>query len=66
MARQTTECLLQFAVEAKIHSDDDPADKSLLQHADLLAAFREGDAAKAAQAMTEDVSQGMVQIRASL
>jgi alkylation response protein AidB-like acyl-CoA dehydrogenase len=38
MARQTTECLLQFAVEAKIHSDDDPADKSLLQHADLLAA----------------------------
>jgi DNA-binding GntR family transcriptional regulator len=36
------------------------------KHADLLAAFREGDAAKAAQAMAEDVSQGMVQIRASL
>tara|TARA_R100001369_G_scaffold18976_1_gene34580 strand:- start:1366 stop:2046 length:681 start_codon:yes stop_codon:yes gene_type:complete len=36
------------------------------KHADLLAAFREGDAERAGLAMTEDVLQGMLQIQASL
>ena len=36
------------------------------KHADLLAAFRDGDAERAGLAMTEDVLQGMLQIQASL
>lgn len=36
------------------------------KHADLLAAFETRDAVLAAQAMTEDVAQGMLQIQASL
>ncbi|MGY9039478.1 GntR family transcriptional regulator [Sulfitobacter sp. M13] len=36
------------------------------KHADLLAAFSEGDAERAGLAMTEDVLQGMLQIQASL
>lgn len=36
------------------------------KHADLMAALVAGDADAAAQAMAEDVSQGMLQIRAAL
>lgn len=36
------------------------------RHADLLAALRRGDAAAAAQAVREDIEQGMTQMRAAL
>jgi alkylation response protein AidB-like acyl-CoA dehydrogenase len=48
MARQTTEAILSFAVEAKAASDDEPTNTDLVERADMLVAKAKYHASNAA------------------